>query len=59
MDKKKTSSTNDQQQFSEYLDKATAIVRDWPEWKQRVLGVLTANDPGSKNNAEPAKDDKK
>ena len=59
MERKKTLSTNDQQQFSDHLDKATAIVLSWPAWKQGVLGVPTANDPGSKKNAEPPEDYKK
>ncbi len=39
MDKKQSpKAKSDQQRFVEHLEKATEIVRSWPQWKQALLG---------------------
>jgi hypothetical protein len=45
---------SDQQRFLEHLEKATAIVRSWPEWKQSVLSSIGFPKP-AETNESPAK----
>jgi hypothetical protein len=54
------STKSDQQRFLEHLEKATAIVRTWPQWKQSLLGfpkAITEASPSEGAHKECAKGD--